>query len=47
MFRDYAAQEGYPEPRAIETGPEKTPDFELSTASGTVICEGEAFPVDR
>lgn len=44
MFRDYAAQEGYPDPRALEPGPDRTPDFELATTGGAVICEVKHFP---
>ncbi len=43
-FKEYAAQEGYAEPREIPTEEEQTADFELTTQVGRIVCEVKSFP---
>ncbi|MDR7567906.1 MAG: hypothetical protein QN143_05995 [Armatimonadota bacterium] len=44
LWLEYLRQEGYPEPQRLQPGPDKTPDFELSTSEGPVVCEVKHFP---
>jgi hypothetical protein len=43
VFKSYVHQVGYPEPRKLPSSSEQTPDFELSTPVGVVICEVKRF----